>query len=178
MKVDNINFNGRYRILLKEKEFKHFEKKILPILDELHNREVNYFYGKTPFEYEFSESLESLAKANGASYDWALQNASRNGIKICNSDSGILWITTGAEDGEKLSSYENKRNTRFDCNKIVSAFKIFHKNPNISPELLDVKATDIALKKESKAFFKFQKKYPFKKLKSAEDIIFQDAVKI
>lgn len=172
------NFTGRYKVLLTEKEFEHFEEKILPILDELHNQEVNYFYGKTPFEYEFSDSLTRLAKANGVHYDWAIKNASRNGIKICDSDSNILWVTTGVKDTEQLSKYENKRDTRFDLNKRISTYKIWQENPNISSELLDVKATDMALKKESKAFFKFQKKYPFKKLKSAEDIIFQDAVKI
>ena len=65
----NINFNGRYKILLSTKEFEKFKSDVLPILDKQHNKNVDYFYGKMPIDTIFDEALDKYAKNSGGSRD-------------------------------------------------------------------------------------------------------------
>lgn len=177
MKISSTNsqilFNGRYRVLLTEKEFDKFEKNIVPVLDDIHKGNVNYFYGKTPFESDFAEALAEYARKNNANLDWASENVKRYGIPMSNSNSSILWVTTGVKDCVKLAQFEDKRERIFYVNQLVANIKLLIKNISLPPDIITLKTIDNALKNESKAFYKFSKDYPFIKLNKAEDIIIE-----
>lgn len=174
----NINFNGRYKILLSTKEFEKFKSDVLPILDKHYNNNVDYFYGKMPIDTIFDEALDEYAKNSGGSRDWAYKNLARHGIKFQNSDNSILYITTGEKDCNLLSKIDDKLESKFDVRKIVNVYSIFKKKPNIDSNLLEILATDKALSDLSKTFYKFTIKHPFKKIKSLDEIIFDNPHKL
>lgn len=174
----NINFNGRYKILLSTKEFEKFKSDVLPILDKQHNKNVDYFYGKMPIDTIFDEALDKHAKNSGGSRDWAYKNLARHGIKFQNSDNSILYNTTGEKDCNLLFQIDDKLGLKFDVRKIVNIFRIFRKKPNINPNLLEILATDKALNDISKTFYRFTLRHPFKKIKSLDEIIFENPHKL
>ena len=165
----NTNFTARYRVLLTEKEFDDFHENILPKLDKIHDGNVDYLHAKSPSEFAFSEALEDYAKANGASLDWAAENASRNGIAMSKSDTAILWVATGKKDVELFSKFDKKCENLLRLRTEIAGFKLIGSED--SSELFTLKAIDKALRAEAKDFFKFIKKYPFQKVRTADEIL-------
>lgn len=176
--TQNLNFQGRYKILLSTDEFKKFESNVLPILDKQHNNYVDYFYGKTPADIIFDQALEEYAKSSGASKEWAFKNLEKHGIKFQNGDNSILYITTGEKDCNLLSKIDKKLDSRYDVRKIVNLFKIFKKDKGIDADLLDILAADKSMNDLSKTFYKFTLKYPFRKVKSLDEVVFDNPHKL
>ncbi len=165
----NTNFTARYRVLLTTKEFENFKENILPELDKLHDGNVDYLYGKSPSEYEFAFALDDYAKANNSSVDWAVQNVGNSGSSISKSSSAILWLTTGKKDTQRFAKFDAKCEKLFKLRSEVEGFKLI--GSDYDDELFTLKAIENALKKESKDFFKFIKKHPFKKMKNIDEIV-------
>lgn len=171
------SFNGRYKILVNNEQYNHFEEKILPIIDEIHDDYVGYFLGKTPLDYKFSDAVTNTAHEMNASYDWCVENCRRNGIAVDNSENSILWVVTGKKDYDRFVKYEDKRDFRYSLNFLLKSIKfcLFDKE---TPEHIGlITVIDKTLNTESQKFAQFIKKHPFKKLRNVDDIIFQDAVK-
>jgi len=165
----NTNFTARYRVLLTQKEFEDFKEHILPELDNLYDGQVNYLYGKSPSENEFVLALDDYAKANNPSIDWAAQNVRNSGSSVSKSDSAILWLTTGKKDSKPFIKFDEKCEKLFRLRCEIAGFKLI--GSDYEEELFTLKAIEEALGKESKDFFKFIKKHPFKKMKNIDEII-------
>lgn len=167
----NINFNGRYKILLSTSEFEKFKSDVLPVLDKQYNNCVDYFYGKTPADTIFDDAVDRYAKVSGGSSEWAYKNLKIHGVKFQNSNNSILYVTTGKKDCDLLTKIDEKLESQFDVRKIVNTYKIFKKHPTMNADLLDVLSSDKALDDISKIFYIFTKKFPFKKVKNLDEIV-------
>ena len=165
----NANFNARYRVLISQEEFNHFEENILPKLDEMHDGNVDYLYAKSPSELAFSQALEDYAIANSANLEWAAENVNRAGIPMSKSTTSILWVTTGENDSKLFSKFDKKCERLFRLRTELEGFKLI--GCDDSSEIFTLKAIDGALRRESKDFFKFITKHPFKRVKNVEDIL-------
>ncbi len=165
----NTNFTARYRVLLTRDEFNDFKKNIFPQLDELHDGEVNYLYGKSPNEFMFAEALETYAEANGADINWAAENVTNSGSAVSKIDTAILWLTTGKKDCGLYEKFDNKCERLFNLRYQLAGFKFI--GDNLDNELVILKCIDEALKKESRDFFKFIQKHPYQKMKNADEIL-------
>ena len=165
----NTSFNARYRVLANQEEFNHFEENILPKLDEMHDGNVDYLYAKSPSEFAFSQALEDYAIANSANIEWAAENVNRAGIPMSKSDTSILWITTGEKDSKLFSKFDRKCERLFRLRTELEGFKLI--GCDDSSEIFTLKAIDKALRRESRDFFKFITKHPFKRVKNVEDIL-------
>ena len=165
----NTNFTARYRVLLTKSEFEDFKEHVLPALDKIHDGEVDYLYGKSPSEYEFALALDDYANANSSNVDWAIQNVSNSGSLVSKSDGAILWLTTGKKDTKLFAKFDEKCEKLFRLRCEIAGFKLI--GSEYEDELFTLKAIEQALGKESKDFFKFIKKHPFKKMKNIDEIV-------
>lgn len=177
MQIDKINFNGRYKTLVTPQELDKFEEKTLPILKELHNDYVDFSY-ENPMEYIFADIANDIAEDNNCSYEWVIDNARNHGIKFSDSATSVLWVVTGKKDCEKFNKFIDKREKKH-ANNFKKLVKYVCKNClDIPNHLVALKAADLCADIERKKFAEFIKKNPFKTMKTPEDIIFEDAVKI
>ncbi len=177
MKINNINynnqaFNGKYKILLNEKEFDYFEKKIVPKLDKKFHEEIDYMWGKTPFEDDFIEALDYVAEQNQAGREWAIEYAKRHGIKFDNSPNTVLWLTTGKKDSSLIEKYIKKHEISYALRKLfyVIREKIKNDSNNNSFEAIYLKGTDYALNKQARIFNKFANRKKFQKLRNIQEL--------
>ena len=123
-KIDNVKFNGIYRIKNTPKNIQEIEKYVEPMYKHLKHEPVFQFVGKHPFRMGLDMIMEVIAESQNGSVSWLKMNAENHGAELSSINEDSLHIVSGRKDIENLTDYLiNRAEKRFGfVNRLKNLF--------------------------------------------------------
>lgn len=101
---------------------------------------IYIFSGECPYDAYVASELEKSVNKQNLSYDWLIENAKNNGIKIPDPKNIDVWVFTGTKDVKLIDQYTDEAGKILKTSlrqKIKNFFSTPERDNNI-PEHLDI----------------------------------------
>ncbi len=129
-RIENINFNGIYRIQNTPKNIEEIKKYVEPMYNYLKHEPIFQFSGKNPFRAGLDFVMNFIANSQNGNVDWLKMNAEIYGADFKNLGDENLFVVAGEKSIKKLFEYIVERASKMQGNNsAIERLKAFFSKP-------------------------------------------------